>query len=765
MGGPRLFQSVPKRLRAEALLMFNHRAMHTPHSRAASALVPLFGFFAAVTGQAQTNITLPAPIAGAFENFESIEEGGDLSSKGWSVTNFTGEINIDPNLDDPNSSSYEDWVVISQERMLAVPWDSGRRLQVAPGQVVNGTAVTQLLQGKFIYAESDQRSGSQIQYLESPNFNCSGQVGVTLVFYSAYEQNQDSLGAVEYSVDNGANWLPIAYLIDGQDIVRDGEGTVDAEATLNASQGDVATYTDEEGNFLGGTYGSFIKAPISPDLAPFIQGRVNDNSVESKRVEVYRLPQADNKATVRLRFAHAGTESWYWGIDNIGLYSIPPKTPPGRPTVTAPATAPFFSQSVTLSGSAFVGSDPGQSHGLTVWQVAAESSAFSATTGLSAPLVQVASSTSLTSIPLSLDRLFPGQSLTVSAQYQDQFSNKSEFAPPVPMVIGTTFPPLVPGSFEDFEGTPEFEVPTAWTAEDQSDEGFAYPGWFVATLDTLNGLGGRRTQVPEAVNGQSLFGESDTQNGNAIMWATTPEYNLSTYGGIWIAFRSNYEQNQDSFGGVEYSTDGGTTWKSIIYMLDLPLIRQKPDGSVDATATLTTPYGDVAKILLDPDAGIRVDIGQYADFIAARPIEDLGPFISGRINDDPVESKRYERFRVTGADNQGRVRFRFTHTGTGSWYWGIDDFGVYSESSTPPPSDLRITSVRHFVPVTGGLASVELKWTSVAGKKYTVQSANTLATWPPLQTDVAATGTETTFTHANIPASDTVRFYRVVEQP
>jgi hypothetical protein len=730
-----------------------------------AAVRPILFACCAITGHAQTSITLPPPIAGAFEDFSTIDEGGDLSAKGWTVTNFTTELNLDPSLDDPSSASYEDWVVISRDRLLSIGWDSGRRLQVAPGQVVNGATVTELLQGKFIYAESDVRSGSQVQYLESPNFNCTGKLGVTLVFYSAYEQNQDSLGGVEYSVDNGVNWLPIAYFIDGEDVVRDGGGTVDAEATLNTSHGDVATYTDEEGNFFGGTYGSFIKAPISQELAPFIQVRVNDNSIESKRVEVYRLPQADNKATVRLRFAHAGTGSWYWGLDNIGLYAIPPKSPPSRPTVTAPATAPFFSSSVTLSGSPFVASDPSQTHGLSVWQVAAEGSAFSTATGLAAPLVQVSSATALTSLPLGLDRLFPGQSLLVSVQYLDQFSNKSEFAAPVPMVIGTTFPPLVAGSFEDFESTTEFEVPAGWTAENQSDEGFTYPGWFVATVDTLNGLGGRRTQVPEAVNGQSLYGESDTQNGNNIMWITTPEYNLSGRSGIWVAFRSNYEQNQDSFGGLEYSTDGGSTWKPIIYMIDLPDIIRRADGTIDATATLTTTYGDLAKIFLDPEAGIRVDAGQYADFIAARPIEALGPFISGRINDDPVESKRYERFRVTGADGQARVRFRFTHTGTGSWYWGIDDFGVYSESSTPPPSDLRITSVQHSVPVAGGPASVELKWKSVAGKKYTVQSTTTLTSWPALQADIIATGTESSYIHANLPAGDTVRFYRVVEQP
>lgn len=711
---------------------------------------------------AQTNITLPPPIAGAFEDFEDFEEGQDLAAKGWTATNFTDEGNPDPNLDDPLSASYKDWVVITRERMASIgAWDSARRLQVAQGQVVNGAPVTQLLINKFIYSESDIRSGNQVMYLESPNFNCTGQVGVTLVFYSAYEQNQDNIAAVEYSVDDGANWLPVAYFIDATDIVRDGEGNIDAEATMNASHGDAAVYYDLEGNYFGGTFGSFIMAPITPDLAPYIQGRINDNSVESKRVEVYRLAQADNKEKVKLRFAHAGTASWYWGLDNIGLYAIPPKTPPARPTVSAPSTAPFFSATVTLSGSAFVGSDPGQIHGLSVWQVAAEGAGFAPATGLAAPLMNISSATALTSLPLSLDRLFPGQKVQVSVQYQDQFSNKSEYAEPVLMTVGTEFPPQVPGSFEDFEDTAEYETPEGWVAENQSDEGLAYPGFFVASIDTLTAFGGRRVQVPEVVVGNSLYGESDTQSGNQIMWITTPEYNLTGYSGVWIAFRSNYEQNQDSFGGVEYTTDNGTTWKPIVYMIDVSDIVVAAGGGADAEATLTATHGDVAKIL--NDLGERVEIGTYGDFVNARPFSALGPYISGRINDDPAESKRYERFRVAGADNQARVRFRFTHTGTGSWYWGIDDFGVYSEASVPPPANFRITDVRYNPGA--GTPTVDLKWTSESGKKYTVQSTTTLGTWAPLQTDITATGTETTFTHTNLPVGETFRSYRILLQP
>ena len=42
----------------------------------------------------------------------------------------------------------------------------------------------------------------------------------------------------------------------------------------------------------------------------------------------FRLPKADNQSKVRLRFAQAGTGSWYFGIDNVGFYSITQVAPP-----------------------------------------------------------------------------------------------------------------------------------------------------------------------------------------------------------------------------------------------------------------------------------------------------------------------------------------------------------------------------------------------------------------------------------------------------
>ncbi|MBN8248942.1 MAG: immunoglobulin domain-containing protein, partial [Verrucomicrobia bacterium] len=209
----------------------------------------------------------------------------------------------------------------------------------------------------FAYAESDVRSGSQVQYLFSPDYNLTGKSNIYLSYHSIYEQNQDNIGSVEYSVDEGATWLPVVYMVDQDDIIRTEAGDIDAVRTLEEPRGDTATYQDPNtGEDKGGFYGAFIGAPITASLAPYISGRVNDNSEESKRIELFRLPQADNQAKVRLRFAQAGTASWYFGVDNVGFYSI---TQVEKPSITAqPADASVVvGQSVVLSVTA-TGLDP-----------------------------------------------------------------------------------------------------------------------------------------------------------------------------------------------------------------------------------------------------------------------------------------------------------------------------------------------------------------------------------------------------------------------
>lgn len=276
------------------------------------------------TVAAYANINLPTPIA--FENFESAEEGSVPA--GWTQVNYGGTESGSFDPLDPKSDTYLGWTVITRETVQTANWDGARRLNVSEAYV-NGAPVTSLVNGKFAYAESDNRGGSQVQYLFSPDYNLTGKSSIYVAWNSIYEQNQDSIGAVEYSIDSGATWLPILYMVEEADLIKKVDGTVDAVATLNAAQGDTATYDDPvTGEPKGGTYGSFIGAAITDALSPYVQGRVNDDATESKRVEFYRLPQADNQAKVRFRFAQAGTGSWYFGIDDLGLYSITVIDPP-----------------------------------------------------------------------------------------------------------------------------------------------------------------------------------------------------------------------------------------------------------------------------------------------------------------------------------------------------------------------------------------------------------------------------------------------------
>jgi hypothetical protein len=645
-----------------------------------------------LTLRAQVQISLPPPIV--RETFESVEEG--KLPAGWSVTNYTDAATGIEDLDDPRSDSFLNWVVITRDRLAAITgggFNPAHRLAIAPNQFVNGVAVTNLADGKFIYAESDVRGGSQVQYLYSPDFNLAGKSNVFVSYYSMYTQNQDNINSLEYSIDEGKTWLPIIYMIDVADIIRAADGSIDAVATLSAARGDAAHYIDPlTGEDIGRTYGAFIGVATNrwSTLAPFISGRINDDNIESKRVELFRLPQADNQAKVRFRFAQAGTASWYWGIDNFGLYSIT-QSKPGRPTIAGAASVSFFGDAA-FTGSSFQSTAAGQTHGLSVWQISASSS-FSTNNGFASVVESYTSSKSLTSLNVRLGHIIPGVTYYATVQYKDQSGAGSDFAAPISFTVSGALPQ--PLFFENFESTPEGTVPTGWTVDNQTDGGGVgedpanfrsdtYLNWTVTTFENLQTFGGDRVNDTNVVSGKSIYANSDSRTGDQIQFLTTPDINLAGKSNVWLVFKSNYKQNQDSFAGIEYSIDGGTNWLSITYMIDTADVLLKADGSIDATKTLTTTYGDVAK-LIDPATGAKVAAGKYADFILAKPIDSLGPFINGRTQDEDFDSKRVERFRLTSADNQSKVRIRFTQAGTDSWFWGVDDLGLYSIGTTTTP--------------------------------------------------------------------------------
>jgi hypothetical protein len=271
------------------------------------------------------NLVLPAPVVS--DNFDSYAEGSVPT--GWVGKNFTdcsAGYCATPGLDLDNldSDSYRGWVVVSRSRLAGL---KAGIFNCAPGQTSNGVPITveELCQGNLIYAESDSRDGNQVQFLTSKPFNLSSVANPALSFSSLYEQNQDSSGAVEYSVDGGTNWLPVVYYLDsiegGGDIRLNADGSVDAVTTFTADNGDTAAWTDA-GVIKGGRYGDGIAAPITQALGRFVAPRINDNSTIDKRLEIYRLPAAAHKADVRLRFAQLGTGSWYFGVDNVAFYDV-----------------------------------------------------------------------------------------------------------------------------------------------------------------------------------------------------------------------------------------------------------------------------------------------------------------------------------------------------------------------------------------------------------------------------------------------------------
>ena len=336
------------------------------------------------------NVTLPAPIY--FEDFEEVTEGVSTNAQGvvvwnlpagWSVTNNTAIQTPDYDLTDGSSDAWLNWVVVNTNRLEQIASgedgtysspnqgysytpifgpETGPRRLIIPPIVLNGVLLDSLAHGNCIDADSDQRCNAcgtppqpnnlgQVNVLFTRDYDLTGQTNVYVKWNSLYEQNQDNIGSVEYSVDQGVTWLPVVYMLD--DGVTDGDGS-DVVTNLATGQIDVfATFgTPRNDQAQGLSYSNFIGAVVSTNLAPYIQGRKNDDPLNGKRIEVYRIPMADNNPHVRFRFGQAGTSSWYFGMDDFGLYSINLPvitTQPGSQAVDANTQAKF---SVVATGTA-----------------------------------------------------------------------------------------------------------------------------------------------------------------------------------------------------------------------------------------------------------------------------------------------------------------------------------------------------------------------------------------------------------------------------
>src|SRR5262249_38461540 len=192
----------------------------------------------------------------------------------------------------------------------------------------------------------------QYTVLFTRDYDLTGRTNVYVKWNSLYEQNQDNIASVEYSVDQGVTWLPVMYMLD--DGVTDGDGSDVVTNQLTHTIDVFATFGTPRNDQAGGlAFSNFIGAPISTNLIPYISPRKNDDALASKRIEIVRIPQADNNSHVRFRFAQAGTSSWYFGMDDFGLYSITLPVITSQPqSLTVDANTPA-SFSVGASGGPF----------------------------------------------------------------------------------------------------------------------------------------------------------------------------------------------------------------------------------------------------------------------------------------------------------------------------------------------------------------------------------------------------------------------------
>ena len=316
------------------------------------------------------NLILPAsPVTG--ENFDSYPEATDPTNAappGWTLTNHswleTGASGFDGNggfvwdLTAQANDPYLNWCMVDTNTAYLLEKEILGNNQA---QTINGIPVTDgWMSSNCLFAASDSRArrcsvgganlpndyAPQIQIAVSAPFNLSTVTNPVLTFSSGVRiSGNGEENALEYSVDNGATWLPAIIMFNANRLFLQSDGSYDAMKILTNVWSDVAKFPVVQDPVtrdfisagpLGQKFGDVLATPISAALAPYIANR-NDTAL-SRRVEAIRLPAASKKSQVRLRFNHYGSCGWEWAVDNIAFYDIAPSSP--VPAIT----------SITLSG-------------------------------------------------------------------------------------------------------------------------------------------------------------------------------------------------------------------------------------------------------------------------------------------------------------------------------------------------------------------------------------------------------------------------------
>jgi hypothetical protein len=333
------------------------------------------------------NLILPAsPVTG--ENFDSYLEATSPATTvppGWTVTNYTWLEYSPPagfgvwDLSSVANDPFVNWIMITTDTVLPLEDEVLDNLKT---QTINGIPLTNAdnwMSNNLIFAASDGRArrvvtnsveqpndyAPQIQIVVSAPFNLSSVTNPVLTFSSGvrispnHEQN-----TLEYSVDNGANWLPAMIMHNSATVFRNADGTYDAVKMLTNVWADVAKFPVVQdpstrdfisAGPLGQKFGDVLATPISQALSPYIVNR--NDTVAARKVEAIRLPAASRQSNVRLRMTHYGSCGWEWGIDNIAFYDIAPPAPAARPLITS-VTAVGGTITVTWNNGGVLESSP-----------------------------------------------------------------------------------------------------------------------------------------------------------------------------------------------------------------------------------------------------------------------------------------------------------------------------------------------------------------------------------------------------------------------
>jgi hypothetical protein len=316
-----------------------------------------------------TNLYLGTPLY--VENFDELAAPTNppaVYPAGWSVQNCTDPASGSGtwSLYSATSDAYLNWQIVPIDVIASDFNYDGNILHVNGAIVANGNVIPVLGSNNIAFAASDQRSGNQVDYLFTGDYDLSGHTNNWVAFNSMYSQENYELGALEYSIDQGATWLPIIYMLSSNpSTVVLTNGVVDPDATMNnvdlhIPYGTSCGYGNSYGPFIG------VAPSLYGTLGPYIRLCGPSDHVTWHRVEHFPLPMADGQSKVRFRFAFAGANFWDWGFDNFGIYTVPASQPPLRITSIVPSGT-----NVTVSwngtGANFSGLQKASSLGATNW--------------------------------------------------------------------------------------------------------------------------------------------------------------------------------------------------------------------------------------------------------------------------------------------------------------------------------------------------------------------------------------------------------------